>query len=268
MMERRDFLMATMAASAVALTGTAEAEGAMAASGGKREFYQLRKYHMQTGPQTKITDSYMEEALVPALNRLGIAPVGAFMVNFGPDTPTLYLLLPSTNVELLATVDLRLAQDAEFMKLAEPFWSAPAAAPPFLRVESSLLAAFEGWPKLTPPPGSATHAKRIFQIRMYESPTYGAHVRKVEMFHHGEFEIFQNAGFGQVFYGDTLIGSHMPNLTYMLSFPDMNAMNARWDVFRNDPAWKKLSSSPRYGYEAIVSNITNLILTPTGYSQI
>ena len=60
------------------------------------------------------------------------------------------------------------------------------------------------------------------------------------MFHHGEFEIFQSAGFGQVFYGDTLIGARMPNLTYMLSFADMNDLNAKWDVFRNDPRGRSL----------------------------
>ncbi len=88
------------------------------------------------------------------------------------------------------------------------------------------------------------------------------------MFHHGEFEIFQSAGFGQVFYGDTLIGPRMPNLTYMLSFADMADLSAKWDVFRADPAWTKLKSSPRYNFEEIVSNISNLILSPTTYSQI
>jgi hypothetical protein len=48
----------------------------------------------------------------------------------------------------------------------------------------------------------------------------------------------------------------------------MNQINAYWDVFRNDPAWKKLSSAPRYAYEDIVSNITNLILSPLPCSQL
>jgi hypothetical protein len=154
------------------------------------------------------------------------------------------------------------------MKAAEPFWNAPATAPAFVRVESSLLAAFEGWPKLTPPAAAAHNGKRIFQLRTYESPSSQAHVRKVEMFHHGEFEIFQGAGFGQVFYGDTLIGPRMPSLTYMLSFPDMNDMNAKWDLFRAAPAWNKLRNSPRYNYEEIVSSVTNLVLNPAACSQI
>lgn len=264
-MKRRDFLTTSLAASTIALTKSSQAQ---APAAGGREYYQLRKYHMQSGPQTKLTDSYIANTLIPALNRLGIAPVGAFHLEYGPETPTLYLLLPCNNLETLVTADLRLARDEQFMKAAEPFWSAPATAPAFIRIDTSLLIAFEGHPKLTVPAATAQHGKRIFQLRTYESPSNGDHVRKVEMFHHGEFEIFHNAGFDQVFHGDTLVGPRMPNLTYMLSFADLADLTAKWDVFRNDPAWKKLSGSPRYNFEQIVSNISNLILTPTPYSQI
>jgi len=229
-----------------------------------REFYQLRRYQMQSGPQTKLTESYFADALIPALTRAGMGPVGAFRLEIGPETPVFYLLIPSPALGALATIDFHLAEDAAFLQAAAPFWSAPATAPAFIRVESSLLAAFAGWPKITPP----EKGKRILQLRTYESPSDAAHIRKVEMFNHGEFDIFVNAGFKPVFFGDTLVGPRLPNLTYMLSAPDMTQLNNFWDVFRNDPAWKRLSSSPRYAYEEIVSNITNLILTPLGCSQI
>lgn len=269
-MERRDFLTASLAASALALTHQSEAQSSTAQihGDGQREYYEIRKYHLQSGPQTKLTETYISSALIPALNRLGIAPVGAFHLDIGPETPTLYLLLPCGNLETLTTAELHLAHDEQFLKAAEPFWNAPATAPAFQRVESSLHIAFEGHPKLTVPASIATHAKRIFQLRTYESPSAGAHVRKVEMFHHGEFEIFQNAGCNPVFYSDTLIGPRMPNLTYMLSFTDLADLTAHWNAFAADPAWIKLKSSPRYAYEEIVSNITNLILSPTAYSQI
>jgi hypothetical protein len=264
-MERREFLTASLAASALAFAKPSEAQ---TSAGKQREYYEIRKYHLQSGPQTKITETYLSQALIPALNRMGIASVGAFHLDIGPETPTLYLLLPSANLETLITAELRLTQDEEFMKAAEPFWNAPATAPAFQRVESSLHIAFEGHPKLTLPASTATHSKRIFQLRTYESPSMAAHVRKVEMFHHGEFEIFERAGCSPVFYSDTLIGPRMPNLTYMLSFADMADLTARWKAFSADPEWTKLSHSPRYAYEEIVSNITNLVLSPTAYSQI
>ena len=264
-MERRQFLTASIATSAIALASNVAAQAPASHS---REFYQIRRYSLKSGPQLKLTESYFGDALIPALARLGLGPVGAFKLDIGPETPAYYLLIPGSSVEVHAELDLRLAQDAAFLKAAEPFWNATAAASAFQRVESTLLAAFEGWPKLTPPAAAATKGPRIFQLRIYESPSNGEHVRKVEMFHSGEFELFKNAGFHPVFFGDALIGPRLPNLHYMLSFSGMAELEAQWDVFRNDPAWKKLSASPRFSYDNIVDNITNLILSPLPCSQI
>jgi|HubBroStandDraft_2_1064218.scaffolds.fasta_scaffold209774_1 hypothetical protein len=264
-MERRQFLAASIATSAVALAGNAAAQ---APASSAREFYQLRSYHLKSGPQLKLTESYFSDALIPALTRMGMGPIGAFSITIGPETPGYYLLIPGTSIEAQATLDLRLSRDEAFMKAAEPFWNATAAAPAFQRVESSLLAAFEGWPKLIVPPFSTTNSKRIFQLRIYESPSNGDHDRKVEMFHSGEFDIFKASGFHPVFFGDTQIGARMPNLQYMLAFNNMAELDAQWDVFRGDPAWKKLSASPRFSFDNIVDNITNLVLSPLACSQI
>ena len=265
-MERRQFLTASVAASAVAVAGNVAAQTSPAAPG--REFYQIRRYALINGPQTKLTESYFSDALIPALARMGIGPVGAFRLEFGPETPAYYLLIPSSNLQALAELDLRLVDDAAFLQAAAPFWNATAAAPAFVRVESWLLSAFPGWPKLTPPPGTATKAKRILQLRTYESASNADHVRKVEMFHAGEFDIFLKAGFHPVFFGDTLLGSRMPSLTYMVSFADQSELEACWDRFRDDPNWKKLSSNPQYAAEQIVTSISNLILSPLACSQV
>lgn len=264
-MRRRQFLSASLATSALALTQRGSAQSAPAHA---REFYLIRRYNMQSGPQTALTEKYFSEALIPALIRMGMGPVGALRLEYGPETPDFYALIPGPSADALAELDLRLAQDSEFMKAAEPFWSAPANAPAFLRVETQLLVAFEGWPKLVPPPATATKGKRIFQLRTYESPSFADHVRKVEMFNNGEFEIFKTAGFHPVFFGDVLVGPRMPKLTYMLSLDGVEQLDAKWDNFRNDPAWKKLSSNPRYAFEPIVSDIDNLLLSPMSCSQI
>jgi len=258
-MDRRDFLSGSLAVAAVAQTADGQAN-----PGRLREYYQLRRYMLQSGPQLAITEKYFSEALIPALVRRGSNPVGAFRLEIGPETPTFYVLIPIEGGLTAGTLEEELNRDDTYIKAAEPFWSAPASSPAFLRIESSLLVAFEGWPRLTPP----AKGRRIFQLRTYESPSYRDHIVKVQMFHSGEFEIFKNSGFQPVFFGDTLIGPRMPNLTYMLSFTDSAELDAKWNVFRNDPAWKKLSSDPRFAFEPIVSNITNLILSPLDCSQI
>jgi hypothetical protein len=263
-MQRRQFLAASLATSALAMACEGKAQAAPAA----REYYQIRQYKLVSGPQSKLIGSYFADALIPALGRLGMGPIGAFSLDLGPETPMNYLVIPGSSVEALVTVDLHLAEDAAFQKAAEPVWNAPASAPAFQRVESTLLAAFTGWPKLTVPAATAKKGKRIFQLRTYESGSYRDHVNKVAMFHAGEFDIFKTAGFESVFYGDVLVGARMPALTYMLSMESLEQLNPKWDAFRNNPDWKKLSSDPKYSFEPTVSNITNLVLNPMGMSQI
>lgn len=264
-MERRQFLAASVATSAVALVGKGAAQAQPTA---EREYYQLRRYHLRTGPQLKLTESYLSDAFIPAVKRMGMGPVGAFKLDFGPETPAYYVIIPGPSVSALAELDMTLGKDEDFVKVAAPYWNATAVAPAFERVEISLLKAFQGWPKMTPPASSATKSKRMFQLRTYESPSNSEHERKVEMFHSGEFGIFQKAGCQLVFFGDALTGPRLPNLTYMLSFADSAEMDAKWDVFRADPDWKKLSANPRFAYDAIVSNITNLTMSPLGCSEV
>ena len=271
-MKRRQFLAASLATSAAAIVGnSAEAQQQPASSPepvSKREFYQIRRYNLASGPQGRMTEDYFANALIPALGRINMGPVGAFRLDIGPETPQFYLVIPGSSSDALATLDLQLAKDEDFLKPAAAYWNATAAAPAFQRIETSLLIAFEGWPKITPPASAATKGKRIFQLRTYESPSNFEHIRKVEMFHKGEFDYFQKAGCHPVFFGDTLIGPRMPCLTYMLSFADSADLDAGWTKFRADPDWKKLSADPRYAFDPIVSNISNLVLSPLSCSQV
>ena len=265
-MERRKFLSSTLAASALAGVSPGNLMQAAAAPG--REYYQLRLYRLVAGPHRKLVDDYFRSALIPALNRLGIGPVGVFNLTIGPQTPTVYVLMPSTSLDVLVNVEDRLAQDGEYMKAGAPFLNTPADRPLFDRIDSSLLQAFERMPRLKVPPATATHGSRIFELRTYESATDQDHKRKVEMMQSGEEKIFGDAGFFQVFYGDMLVGPRLPNLTYMLSYENLAARDKVWINFISAPAWKNMTSDPHYSFEEIVSKITNVILTPTDYSQV
>jgi hypothetical protein len=88
------------------------------------------------------------------------------------------------------------------------------------------------------------------------------------MFNNGEIAIFRRAGINPVFFGQTLIGGKMPNLTYMVVFDDMAGHDKAWGTFVADPEWRKLSTTPGYADAEIVTSISNVFLRPTGYSQI
>lgn len=228
------------------------------------EFYQLRKYNLRNGAQPALMQDYFANALVPALNRLGVEKVGTFALSIGPETPTYYLLMPHTSAETLLTIDYRLKDDAAFTRAAAAFWAAPATAPAFVRSEAKIMSAFAGFPKLMAPKPE----KRIFQLRTYESPSMEAHLKKVEMFETGEIAIFQRTGLTPVFFAHDLTGERVPSLTYMLTFADVAELNAHWSVFGKDPEWRTLSHKPGYTDPEIVNNITNLYLNPLPSSQI
>ena len=45
-------------------------------------------------------------------------------------------------------------------------------------------------------------------------------------------------------------------------------LDAAWKRFREDPEWLKLRATPGYTDADMMSNISDLVLTPTPYSQI
>jgi hypothetical protein len=273
-MQRRTFLTSSLAAAALggasasAGTGSGASSASPSPEGKNRLYYELRRYQFSNGPQRKLCNDFFRDALVPALNRQSVAPVGVFDVTIGPETASIYVLMPSASLETLVNVETLLAQDPDYLKAGSAFLNAPATAPAFIRMEGSLMQAFEKIPGITLPAATATKAPRVFELRIYESPSDQDHKRKVEMMQSGEEAIFAKAGFTQVFYGDTLIGARLPNLTYMLSYESVTDREKHWAAFRDSPEWKAMSSQPRYAFEEIVSSITNIMLSPTAYSQI
>jgi len=235
-----------------------------AESAAGRDFYELRFVTVDTDDQKKQVDSFLKEAAIPAFNRIGIKPVGVFYPEKG--ISPIYVLLRHPSLESVVTFRSQLAADAEFVSKGADFLDAPASAPAFKRMESWLLLAFQGMPQLETP---VTSPGRVFQLRTYESPSDKTGLKKIEMFNDaGEIKIFREVGLNPVFFGQTLVGAKMPNLTYMLAFKDKEAQKAAWGRFGSHPDWKRLSGMAEYSDKAILCGITNLSLIPADYSQV
>lgn len=230
----------------------------------ERDIYELRRYLVRVGEQRRATSEYLEKALVPALGRAGLGPTGVFNVTFGD--PGIVLLITHRNSESVLTLGSRLEQDAAYLKAAAAFREGTASSPAFERIESSLLVAFEGIPRLVPPDASQP---RIFELRRYEQPSDATHLKKIEMFNTGgELSIFQRVGLTPVFFGQTVVGQRMPCFEYLLTFPSASEREARWAAFREDSEWKALSSREEYLDARIMSSIASVILSPAAASQI
>jgi hypothetical protein len=270
-MNRRRFLGGSVVTSWTLGAGVrgAEATEQGGAGGPSPEHYELRTYRLRFGPQRKAMDDFLRDAALPAWNRLGIAPVGVFETTLGPEAPTLHLLLTHKSLESFATAGERLEADAVFQKDAAAFLQRAGAEAAYVRYESALLRAFANVPRLEVPATKGTDKPRMFELRTYESPGETAHAKKMAMFTKlGELTIFRRAGLTPVFFGQTLVGSRLPNFVYMLTFEDMAAREKAWGAFRADPEWTKLSTTAGYTNEEIMSNISNILLRPAGYSQV
>lgn len=228
------------------------------------EFYELRTYTLKAAKQPQL-DTYLGKAYLPALARLGIGPVGVFTEPGSNDTVSVVVLTVLTSPAQIAELPAKLAADAEYRQAAAEYLDARAADPVYERIESSVLAAIEGMPRLEKPD---TSKPRLLNLRIYESHNERAHAKKVEMFNIGELSIFKRDGLTPVMFGSAIAGARMPNLTYLLVFPDDDARKSAWKKFGGDPDWQALKSKPEYADKEIVSKITNKLLTPAPYSGI
>jgi len=232
------------------------------------DYYELQRFQLRNGPQGKRLDEFLAQRAIPALNLYGVQPVGVFTGVLGDTNPVVYTLLRHTSLESIVAVRAWLAADQEFQRAGAHFFDVPATDPSFMRVDSSLLVAFDGMLEIELPPGAGTPTRRIFELRRYESHSESALRRKIEMFNSREIAIFRRTGLRPVFFGETLIGSRMPNLTYLLTFEDIAARERSWETFRADPEWKQLWSTSGLTDAEIVSNVTSVLLRPAPYSQI
>jgi hypothetical protein len=262
-MNRRQFISLSGTAGLAAITATPNAMSAAEPPTG-RDYYELRQIVVETGEQKKQAEVFLKDAAIPALNRIGLNPVGVFYPAEG--LSPIYVLLRHRSLESIVTFTEQLVADEEFMSKGADFINAPANAPAFKRIESSLLLAFKGMPRIEAP---ALSPGRVFQLRTYESPSAKTGLKKIEMFNDaGEIRIFREVGLNPVFFGQTLIGNKLPNLTYMLTFKSTDEQKAAWKRFIEHPDWKRLSSLPEYSDKAILCGITNLSLVPAEYSQV
>ena len=258
---------ASMLSSAASLS--AGGDQSRSDAGRAPELYVWRHYTLRTGAQPRRLLDFLQNAWIPALNRLGVTPVGVFETVLGPASPGVFVLTPVSTADAYVGLDDALEKDQAFTKAAEPYLSAGAADPVYVRQESSLLRAFPNVPRLELPAATASKGPRLFELRVYESPSERTHRLKVDMFvRMGEVDIFRRVGLTPVFFARTIVGARMPNLTYLLVHDNMVAREKSWDTFRRDPAWKSLAATSGYADAEILSNITTWLLRPAACSQI
>ena len=244
-MDRRDFMAGV---APLALAPTVLAASTDGSSDDRRQYLEWIRYTLP-GRRDKRVEKYYEDAAIPALNRLGVKDVGVFNVMYGPNDPSLYVLVPHDSIDSIMTSQQRLAEDREYTAAAEEYMESSISDPAFARIERGLMRAFSGMPRVEPP------RKMFGSERLFDMFNQG-----------GEIQVFRDTGLTPVFFGETIFGRLMPNLTYMLVFEDMAQRDRHWEQFRTSEGWAAIKDLEEY--RDTVSNITDIILRPARYSQI
>ena len=246
----------------------AQGGGAAGPAPAAPSLYVWQQYTLRTGQPRRLGE-YFAKARVPALTRAGAGPVGVFEPIAGPPQPSLFALTPFASTAPFLALEDTFAKDAEYQSAAAPYADATAADPAYLRQETWLLQAFPAFPGIELPAQTTAKAPRIFELRIYESPSEKAHLKKVEMFEKlGEIAIFKRTGLVPVFFGRMIAGpAHaVPGLHAGARL----AGGAREELerFAGDPEWRKVAQTPGFADADIVSNITTWLLRPSAASQI
>jgi 16S rRNA G966 N2-methylase RsmD len=233
-----------------------------------RELYQITVYHFKTQEQEKKLDNYLQNALLPALHRLGMSQVGVFKA-LANDTATdkvLYVFTTIKSLDFAIRFELKLQGDKAYLEASAEYHNAVYTDPPYSRMETILLQAFPLAPKMQIPVLKAAKKDRVYELRSYESATEKIFANKVHMFNEGdEIGLFKRLNFNASFYASVIAGSKMPNLMYMTSFENRADRDAHWKSFVEDPYWKKISTMPEYQHN--VSHAEIIMLRPAEYSD-
>ncbi len=265
-MGRRKFLAGSAAAAGATVLGCKSASRSGSGDRKAREFYELRTYQIPNPEKKAIVDRYLETALVPALNRNSIDRVGVFVAMEDPADHSITVLIPYPTLGHFEGITSALLADADYVAASREMFDRPKRDPAYSRINSRLMQAFKSMPVIEMPAETAARKPRMFEIRTYESHTMEMTALKVEMFDKGETQLMRDVKMGPVFFGETLIGDNVPNLTYMLSAADMDAHLAHWKAFKVSPVWVLMKKIARY--KGSLTKIIKSFVVPTAYSQI
>lgn len=234
----------------------------------KREYYELKVYHLDNQQQEERVDNYLKNAYLPALHRAGIGKVGVFKPVEAENTEgrKIYVYIPYQSAEQYMKLPQTLDQDRQYKSEGKDYLDAAHDNPPYSRIETILLLAFEGMPQFQQTSLTNPASERIYELRSYESATEKLHRNKVQMFNEGEIDIFKRLPFNPVFFGEVRAGCNMPNLMYMTAHANMAAREQNWQAFGEDEQWKKMAAMEEY--QNNVSHIDIILLHPAPYSEI
>ncbi len=265
-MKRRDFLLSAGAAGLGTVTLDLLAARAGESGPARREFIEWQTYTVKEPARKKALIDVLDDALIPALNGQGIETVGVFspLGDEAKFEDNVFVALQHKTPESFLTLSSRLSADETFRKNAAPLFETTSKDPLFTALETSLLYGFETCPVLEK---RELGDDRVFEFRIYRSHNIERNAAKIHMFERGgELALFRELGLHPIFFGESVFGKMLPNLSYLVGCENLETLRASWKKFGPHPTWQKIKDAPEYADTA--TEITRVVLKPSRKSQI
>jgi len=266
-MDRRTFLVRDMPAVTMELAAMWKSSFSANPKGDKSmnpfyiEFFYI---HMQNGSQPPRMVKWLENRLLPICQKHAFGPMGFFNVDIGSKLPTTLVVFSYPSLSDMEARWGKLNSDPEY---AAAVAEADRDEPAFHRTESMLLSSTTFCPPFLPTPAGEP-PRKLYELRVYESPTNRQLIFLHDRFTGGEIEIFHKSGIHPVLYANTIFGPDQPNLVYLIPFESAAHRESAWAAFRADPDWIKLRDESIQRGGEIVRNITTSFLSPLSFSMV
>src|SRR5437868_10525379 len=167
----------------------------------RTRFYVFEQFKLKQGTQLPRLHEYLSQSMLPAMNRIHSGPKIFLEGLVTAHTPQLLVIYGFSSLDDMWGVHTKAMSDEALLKKFEALEAGPE--PAFEAADSSLLEATEYSPVIKP---EASATPRVFELRIYHSPTWRQLGFLHERFRGHELKIFQRAGINPILYSSTVIG--------------------------------------------------------------
>jgi hypothetical protein len=248
------------------LGGVAAAMADNRTSGTSRTgFYVVQNFNMKSGTQLPRLHDFLSKSGIPNLQKIHSGPVIALEALVAAHMPHVALIMGFSTIEELWNVHSKIEGNAEWQSAYRAWEEGPEA--PY-EAQSNVLLQAAGYSPEIEIRKEAPKTPRVFELRVYHSPSARQLVALHERFAGPEIKIFHRSGVHPLFYSSTVFGPAMPNLTYLIPFDSLAEREKAWAAFGGDPEWTKVRAESIAKHGQISSIIQISLYKATPYSPV
>jgi hypothetical protein len=225
-----------------------------------------RSYFLKNGSQPERLHAFLKNGLLPELAHSPTGPPVILDAVIAAHLPQVMTLFSFRSVEHWRAAEDKLAASTAY-RAAVDQWERGDDGP-YEEYSERLLGTTPFSPSLATAVAQSSDQPRIFELRVYHSPTIRQLEALNDRFAKQEIGIFHRSGIHPILYTNGITGDHLPNLTYLIPFDSLAAREKAWAAFAADPEWVKARAESVQKFGQIASVIEMSIWRATAYSPV